>query len=156
MYTIDAGKTPKPNETIGDYIKRLREAASLSQQELAEASGIHIQSLGKLERGVTKRLNSKTAKGIAIALNIPEEYLEAVLTGKTIEGVQKKQFCPHCWRGGTNPDSAWTFPRAKYCLLCGNLLVNSCQKCHSPLTSFKHKFCPNCGTSYSHLSERKS
>jgi transcriptional regulator with XRE-family HTH domain len=156
MYTIDATKTPKPNETIGDYIKRLREAASLSQQELAEASGIHIQSLGKLERGLTKRLNSKTAKGIAIALNIPSEYLEAVLKGKPVEGVQKKQFCPYCWKAGTTPDPAWTFPRSKYCLICSNILVNSCQKCQQPLTDFKHKFCPNCGTSYSQKQSEKS
>jgi transcriptional regulator with XRE-family HTH domain len=149
MYTLDQSKTPKPNETIGDYIKRLREEAHISQQELADASGIHIQSLGKLERGVTKRFNSKTAQGIAIALNIPEEYLSAILTGKSVEGIQKKQFCPCCWKAGTTPDIAWTFPRAKYCLICGNILANSCQKCQEPLTSFKHKFCPNCGTNYS-------
>lgn len=149
MYTIDQSKIPKPDETIGEYIKRLREEGNISQQDLADASGIHIQSLGKLERGVTKRLNSKTAKGLAIALNIPEEYLEAVKKGKVIEEIEKKQFCPNCWKGGTNPDPVWTLFRAKYCLLCGNILVNCCQKCNEPLTSFKHKFCPNCGTPYS-------
>ena len=91
MYIIDSSKTPKPEETVGEYLRRLRESANISQQELAEAAGIHLQSLGKLERGLTKRLNSKTKKGLAIALNIPEEYLEALLNGTSVEGVQKKQ-----------------------------------------------------------------
>ena len=148
MYIIDSSKTPKPEETVGEYLRRLRESANISQQDLAEAAGIHLQSLGKLERGLTKRLNSKTKKGLAIALDIPEEYLEAVLNGTSVEGIQKKQFCPRCWKGGTTPDPVWTLSRAKYCLICGNVLLNSCQKCQEPLMSFKHKFCPNCGTPY--------
>jgi DNA-binding XRE family transcriptional regulator len=148
MYIIDSAKTPKPNETIGEYIRRLREDANISQLQLASTAGIHIQSLGKLERGKSNRLNSKTKKGLAIALNIPEEYLEAVILGKTVEGIQKKQFCPLCWKGGTTVDPVWTLPRAKYCLLCGHSLQNSCPKCQQLLTSFQHKFCPYCGTSY--------
>lgn len=152
MYIIDSTLTPKPSETLSEYLKRLRETLNISQQDLAKASGIHIQSLGKLERGITKRLNSKTQKGLAIALNIPEEYLEAVSKGKLIEGVQKKQYCPLCWQGGTTPDPVWTLSRAKYCLICGNNLLNACQKCQEPLRSFKHKFCPHCGTPY-HLNK---
>ena len=148
MYIIDASKTPKQDETIGEYIRRLREGADISQQELALAAGIHIQSLGKLERGKTNRLNSKTKKGLAIALEIPSEYLEAVVKGKTVEGVQKKQFCPVCWKGGATVDPVWMLARAKYCLLCGHSLQNNCPKCQQPITSFQHKFCPYCGTSY--------
>ncbi len=48
MYIIDSSKTPKPEETVGEYLRRLRESVNISQQDLAEAAGIHLQSLGKL------------------------------------------------------------------------------------------------------------
>lgn len=156
MYTFDDSIAPQPQESLENYIKRLRTRLSMSQQQLAAAAGIHLQSLGKLERGITLRLNQKTKKGLAIALNIPEEYLDAVVSGLPVEGVQKKQYCPRCWKGGTNPDQAWTLPRAKYCLLCGAQLRCSCISCHEPIASFKHKFCPHCGTPYSELGQKKS
>lgn len=149
MYTTDPTKAPKPQESLSGYIRRLRMEAHLSQRELAEAAGLHFQSLGKLERGQTHRLNQKTKKGIAIALDIPQEYLEAACQGRPVEGVTKKQFCPGCWQGGTQPDPVWTLPRAKYCLLCGTQLGHHCIGCHEPIISFKHRFCPHCGAPYS-------
>lgn len=156
MYPFDESIAPQPQESLENYIKRLRTRLSMSQQQLATAAGIHGQSLGKLERGKTLRLNQKTKKGLAIALNIPEEYLDAVVCGLPVEGVQKKQYCPRCWKGGTNPDPAWTLPRAKHCLLCGTQLRCSCMSCHEPIASFKHKFCPHCGTPYAQESQNKS
>jgi hypothetical protein len=38
--------------------------------------------------------------------------------------------------------------RAKYCLLCGTQLRSFCRSCGEPLGFFKHRFCPNCETSY--------
>lgn len=148
MYTFEESTAPQPQESLENYIKRLRSRLSLSQQQLAAAAGIHLQSLGKLERGKTLRLNQKTKKGLAIALNIPEEYLDAVISGLPVEAVQKKQYCPRCWKGGANPDPAWTLLRAKYCLLCGTQLRCSCTSCSEPIASFKHRFCPHCGTPY--------
>ncbi|EAW36257.1 zinc ribbon domain-containing protein [Lyngbya sp. PCC 8106] len=148
MYTFDGSIAPQPQESLENYIKRLRTRLSMTQQQLAAAAGIHGQSLGKLERGKTLRLNQKTKKGLAIALNIPEEYLDAVVSGVPVEGVQKKQYCPKCWKGGTNPDPTWTMPKAKYCLLCGTQLRSGCVSCQEPIASFKHKFCPHCGTPY--------
>ncbi len=129
MYNFDPTIPPQPQESLDHYIKRLRTQLKMSQQQLSSAAGIHLQSLGKLERGQTTRLNQKTKKGLAIALNIPEEYLDAVVCGQPIEAVQKKQYCPGCWKGGTNPDPAWALPRAKYCLLCGTQLRNHCISC---------------------------
>jgi transcriptional regulator with XRE-family HTH domain len=156
MYTFDDSIAPQPQESLENYIKRLRTRLSMSQQQLAAAAGIHLQSLGKLERGITLRLNQKTKKGLAIALNVPEEYLDAVVSGLPLEGVQKKQYCPRCWKGGANPDPAWILPRAKYCLLCGTQLRCGCISCHEPIASFKHKFCPHCGTPYAESSQNKS
>ncbi len=149
MYTLTTQKAPQPAETLDLYLKRLRTSMKLSQHAVATAAGIHLQSLGKLERGKTNRLNQKTKKGLAVALSIPEEYLDAVASGLPVEDVQKKQFCPSCWTPGTPPNPGWTIPRAKHCLFCGSQLRSDCHKCHTPVASFAHKFCPNCGASYS-------
>lgn len=74
MYTLDPKKAPQPGETLSCYIGRLRKDAQISQQQLATAAGIHLQSLGKLERGKTGKLNQKTKTGLAAALSIPIEY----------------------------------------------------------------------------------
>ena len=57
MYLNETEKLPQPSETLDSYIKRLRLLLHLSQQELATKAGIHLQSLGKLERGGRQRLN---------------------------------------------------------------------------------------------------
>ncbi len=148
MYTLDPKKAPQPGETLSCYIRRMRLDAQISQQQLATAAGIHLQSLGKLERGKTTRLNQKTKTGLAAALSIQPEYLEAICSGKPVSEIETRKFCPQCWTPGTDPDSVWTLYRAKYCLLCGTQLHTHCTNCGEPLTSFKHKFCPNCGTYY--------
>lgn len=148
MYTLDPKKAPQPGETLSCYIRRLRNDNQISQQQLATAAGIHLQSLGKLERGKTTRLNHKTQTGLAAALSIPTEYLEAICSGLPVSEIETRKFCPQCWTPGTDPDAVWTLYRAKYCLLCGTGLRTHCTSCGEPLTSFKHKFCPNCGTSY--------
>jgi DNA-binding XRE family transcriptional regulator len=148
MYLNETEKLPQPSETLDSYIKRLRLLLHLSQQELATKAGIHLQSLGKLERGGRQRLNQKTIKGLAIALDIPSEYLEAVSQGRGIETSIIKKFCPNCWIPGTQPDQTWTLSRANNCLMCGTSLQKSCTDCGEPFTSFKHKFCSNCGIPY--------
>lgn len=148
MYTYVIEIAPQPTETLAEYIKRVRTFRKLSQQQVATTAGIHLQSLGKLERGKTNRLNQKTKKGLAISLSIPEEYLDAVCSGLPVEELQKKQFCSVCWTPGTKPDPVWTMPRAKHCLLCGTRLSSDCHKCHTLIASFSHRFCPQCGTPY--------
>jgi transcriptional regulator with XRE-family HTH domain len=78
MYPNDKDKLPADGETLSNYIKRLRQQLHFSQQELANRAGIHIQSLGKLERGTRQRLNQKTKTALANVFDIPIEYLEAV------------------------------------------------------------------------------
>ncbi|AFZ00269.1 double zinc ribbon domain-containing protein [Calothrix sp. PCC 6303] len=141
-------KLPLPGETLGTYIHRLRTELKMSQQQLAKAMGIHIQSVGKIERGQTSRLNTKTKSVCAIALSIPVGYLDAVVRGEVVSIPEKQQFCPKCWTPGSEPDAVWLIHRAKYCLLCGTKLRSFCRSCGEPLASFKHKFCPNCGTGY--------
>jgi DNA-binding XRE family transcriptional regulator len=106
---------------LADYIRRMRTKRGLSQKSLAEQAGIHLQSVGKLERGKTAKLNHKTQNGLAYALQIPAEYLEAVWRGVSIQSSPSIKFCPHCWTPGTAPEPIWTDYRAKYCFLCGTL-----------------------------------
>ena len=149
MYILTEQKAPKARETLDNYIQRLRNEIKISQQQLAILAGIHIQSMGKIERGQTQRLNQKTKVGLATALSIPVEYLDAVLCGQPVSMVEKKQFCPQCWTPGSNPDPVWLMQRAKYCLVCGTILRTRCHRCDEAISDFKHRFCPNCGAGYS-------
>ena len=148
MNTLETGHEPQAEESLADYIRRMRAKRGLSQKSLAEQAGIHLQSVGKLERGKTAKLNHKTQNGLAYALQIPAEYLEAVWRGVSIQSSPSIKFCPHCWTPGTGPDPIWTDYRAKYCFLCGTALRHQCSQCAEPIISLKHRFCPYCGTTY--------
>lgn len=139
---------PEPNESLASYIRRLRLSASLSQKELAVQARMHLQSLGKIETGKTRRLNQKTQRGLAYALSIPVEYLSAVCKGVPVSTNRALKFCPRCWTPGTPPDPMWTEVRSLYCFACGSLLRSSCSTCNEPIMSLQFRFCPYCGQSY--------
>ena len=139
---------PDLNESLATYVQRVRQHLRLSQQEVALLAGIHLQSLGKIERDLTKRLNQKTLKGLALALQVPFEYLDAVSKGIPVAATTTLKFCPLCWTPGTAPDPIWTNPRAQFCCLCGTPLVSRCPSCSEPISSMKFRFCPFCGSSY--------
>lgn len=148
MNTLETDHIPAPDETLANYIRRIRVSLGLSQKELADKAGIHLQSLGKMERDKTTRFNRKTQNGLAYALGVPVEYLEAIGKGVAVHQTTALKFCPECWRPGTAPESLWMNLRAKYCFLCGVELQNRCRSCHQSITSLKHRFCPYCGTAY--------
>ena len=148
MNPLESETTPHPQESLADYLQRVRTHLGLSQREVATRAGIHLQSVGKLERGITSKLNRKTQSGLAYALQIPVEYLQAVERGEETVPLPSIKFCPHCWIPGTPPESGWTDSRAKYCFLCGTALRHQCNQCHEPIISLKHRFCPYCGTAY--------
>lgn len=120
----------------------------MSQAETAHRAGIHLQSLGKIEAGRTTQLNSRTKGGLSRALQVSEEYLEAVCRGVPIVTVQQLKICLNCWTPGTEAESMWLHPRAHYCFACGTALRDRCLRCNEPITSLKHRFCPLCGWSY--------
>ncbi len=149
--TISSDNQPVVEDTLAQYVRRIRIGLKLSQGDLAAKAGIHIQSLGKLELGKTNRLNAKTQTGLSRALGIPESYLEAVCRGVPITEVQGFKICPTCWMPGTPPEPIWLELRSKYCFICGTSLLTHCSGCNEPIMSLKFRFCPYCGQSYKNL-----
>jgi len=75
---------------------------------LATKADVHIQSLGKIERGKTTKLNHKTMCGLAYALQIPSEYLDSVVKNIPVQDNIIIKFCPSCWSPGTPLETIWT------------------------------------------------
>lgn len=61
-------------ERFGLTLRRLREQASLSQQELADEVGVSQMTISRYERGVTDPLLTHVV-GIAIALKVDVQTL---------------------------------------------------------------------------------
>ncbi|WP_449416079.1 double zinc ribbon domain-containing protein [Phormidium nigroviride] len=139
---------PKGDEALADYIRRLRIKQNFTQKELSLKAQIHIQTIRKIEGGQTSRVNQKAKSGLASALGIPAEYLDAAAKKVPLETITTFKFCPKCWTAGTTPDQMWTDLRSKYCFACGTALRNRCISCDEPIMSLKFKFCPYCGVNY--------
>lgn len=148
MNTKEEDKLPLPTETLAEYVRRRRTALGMSQNELAQRAGMHLQSIGKIELGKTTRLNSKSLAGLSNALQVLAEYLEAVCKGVPVAALQHLKICPNCWTPGNQAELMWLNPRSKYCFSCGTLLRDRCSSCNEFISSFKHRFCPNCGQTY--------
>lgn len=63
-------------KTVGERIRRLREKAGLTQEELAEIADLHYSYVGHIERG-TKNPSLKSLTKIADALGVPVAQLMA-------------------------------------------------------------------------------
>lgn len=148
MPTIQSEQVPNPGESLAFYARRVRTELGMSQVMVAQRAGIHLQSLGKIEAGKTNRLAAKTKTGLAKALQVPQEYLEAVCQGVPVSAVQQLKICPNCWMPGTEAEPMWLSARSKYCFACSTALQERCATCNEPITSLKHRFCPMCGQAY--------
>lgn len=151
MSISDSDKAPQPNESVASYLQRLRRSLGLSQKEVATKAQLHVQSLGKIERGQTTTLQSKTLNGLAYALQIPVEHLDALQQGLDVESSAAFRFCPQCWTPGNPPESLWMHQRARFCFECGSPLQERCNSCNEPISSLRHRFCPLCGNPYKAL-----
>lgn len=69
----------KPPETIGDRIRRSREANDLTQEEVGQAAGITGAAISQVESGNSKSLKAEHIFDIARKLNKDPEWL---VTGK--------------------------------------------------------------------------
>jgi transcriptional regulator with XRE-family HTH domain len=107
MQSVVRDGSPQAEETLGKYIQRLRTESSSTQKELSLKAGIHIQTIRKIEAGLTNRLNQKAKSGLAAALGIPQDYLDAVIKKVPVATISAFKFCPQCWTPGTTPDPMW-------------------------------------------------
>ncbi len=67
---------------FGSLLRRFREAAGLTQEQLAERAGISVKAVSALERGRRQRPYPHTVRALADALDLPDhaktEFLQAV------------------------------------------------------------------------------
>jgi tetratricopeptide (TPR) repeat protein/transcriptional regulator with XRE-family HTH domain len=57
---------------FGELLRRYRLASGLSQEELAERSGLAVRTIANMERGRTARPHRRSVRSIALALTLPE------------------------------------------------------------------------------------
>ena len=81
-----------PEVTLAALVKRWRENAELTQEELAEASGLTVRTVSDLERGISKRPHKPTIQQLADALGLTgavREEFEAVARGRDVAGAMQ-------------------------------------------------------------------
>src|SRR5918995_275754 len=65
--------TQEPDAPFGVRLRRLRQAAGLTQEELASRAGLTAKGISALERGERRRPYPHTVRSLANALGLPEE-----------------------------------------------------------------------------------
>jgi tetratricopeptide (TPR) repeat protein/transcriptional regulator with XRE-family HTH domain len=74
---MQAGKNASGAPTFGFLLRRYRAAANLTQEELAERSGMSVQAIGALERGDRRSPRPTTVEYLAGALSLDSEQKQA-------------------------------------------------------------------------------
>src|SRR4051794_18877019 len=75
------GMTGARGDTFGTRLRRLREAAALTQEELAARSGLAAKSIGALERGERRHPHPPTVRALAAALGLAEVDQATLISG---------------------------------------------------------------------------
>jgi transcriptional regulator with XRE-family HTH domain len=65
--------TQEPDAPFGVRLRRLRQAAGLTQEELASRAGLTAKDISALERGERRRPYPHTVRSLANALGLPEQ-----------------------------------------------------------------------------------
>jgi len=72
-----SGRASAGSASFGTLLRRYRGSRGLTQEQLAEAAGLHAQEISKLERGVVRNPRSATVELLADALNLDAQHREA-------------------------------------------------------------------------------
>src|ERR1700760_2077190 len=73
----DVGAVAEPGLSFAGLLRQLRAEARLTQEELAEASGVSPRSISDLERGVSRTAHKDTARLLADALGLAGPALDS-------------------------------------------------------------------------------
>jgi predicted ATPase/DNA-binding XRE family transcriptional regulator len=88
------------SDNFGDLLKRYRERAHVTQEELAERAGLSVDAVGALERGVRRRPQPVTRRLLADALRLTDAE-RATFVGAS-EGVPQRPRFP-AWPAWATP-----------------------------------------------------
>jgi tetratricopeptide (TPR) repeat protein/transcriptional regulator with XRE-family HTH domain len=67
-------------KAAGDYLRRARRTAGLTQEELASKTGLSVRAISDLERGLTARPRRSSLQLLTDALELPEDTQRELLT----------------------------------------------------------------------------
>jgi transcriptional regulator with XRE-family HTH domain len=86
-----------PHETIGERLKRLREAAGLSQDALARKTGTTRTHVYQIEHGLRERPRRSSIERYAAALDVSPDYLESGDADPDMEAARRSGAEPLEW-----------------------------------------------------------
>src|SRR5919199_2478724 len=131
---------------FGERLRRYRITAGLTQETLAERTGLSVRGIADLERGARRFPHVDTIRRLAEALQLaPADRAALVAAGQRAGGSVERvpasplwRTCPRCGR-----ENALA---ARFCSGCGKPLELACPACGSPADPAA-RFCQSCGTS---------
>src|SRR6202050_2670327 len=70
----------------GEWLRKQRVAAGLTQEDLAERSGVSVRAIADLERGRTRRPYPSSVRALVRALGLPDEAGAGLVARYRAEG----------------------------------------------------------------------
>ena len=130
---------------FGERLRRYRITAGLTQETLAERTGLSVRGIADLERGARRFPHVDTIRRLSDALQLaPADRATLVAAGQRASGSIERvplsppsRTCPRCGR-----ENALA---ARFCSGCGKPLELACPACGSPADPAA-RFCQSCGT----------
>ncbi|HEY2549522.1 MAG TPA: tetratricopeptide repeat protein [Streptosporangiaceae bacterium] len=83
---MSTGRVSGDGARLGGWLRQARAAAGMTQEELAERSGVSLRTIGDLERGRTRRPYARSVRCLAAALGVPFPALGAGVAGTVASG----------------------------------------------------------------------
>jgi len=119
--------TPKV-EPLGEYLEKVRKLRGLTMAALAKPANVNISTIVRMQSGTTgvKRPRGAVQQRLAMALQIPVEYLQEATQKDPFSMPLTNRACPCCWA----PDLRWTQIDAKFCMRCGQGLTDTFVECY--------------------------
>ncbi|WP_062520288.1 ATP-binding protein [Demequina silvatica] len=93
-------------EGVGAVLRRLRESRALTQEELAERSGITAKAIGALERGERRRPYPHTVRALAEGLGLTADERAALVAAVPARAAGAPEPTPHSAGESTDPSTA--------------------------------------------------